>query len=91
MSIVLMDVDKFKQYNDTYGHPGGDEVLRHIRSYPALVAIPVVMLTSSSSPADRATAESLGVSMYLQKPSDLEGLLRLGGIIEDILAAPLKG
>lgn len=30
VSLLMMDIDKFKEYNDTYGHLSGDDALREI-------------------------------------------------------------
>jgi len=32
MSLIMLDIDNFKEFNDAYGHPRGDDVLRSVSS-----------------------------------------------------------
>lgn len=48
----------------------GLEVLRQVKSDPALKSIPVVMLTSSREESDLITSYNRGVNAYVVKPVD---------------------
>jgi CheY-like chemotaxis protein len=78
--LVILDVNLPKH--------NGAEVLACVRADPAFAAVPVLMLTSSASPADQATASRLGANLYIQKPSDLDAFLSLGKVISTILTHP---
>jgi diguanylate cyclase (GGDEF)-like protein len=72
ISFMMMDVDKFKTYNDTYGHPQGDVLLKTIAG---------IFKATVNRPGDiaaRLGGEEFGV---LLPETDLKGALR---IAEDI-------
>jgi CheY-like chemotaxis protein len=50
----------------------GEEVLREIRSDPALHLLPVVVLTSSREEQDLVSIYNLGANAYVVKPVDFE-------------------
>lgn len=53
----------------------GFAVLERLRRHPELSAIPVVMLTSLSDPADVAKGLALGATGYMSKPARPQALL----------------
>jgi len=62
----------------------GFEVLERLRSSEKFNSIPVVVMTSSNSPADRNRAAELGAS-YFCKPPNYEEFLKLGGLLKQLL------
>ena len=81
LSLILMDVDKFKTFNDEFGHPAGDEVLKRV----ARVVMSLVRGTDFF-------ARYGGEEFVLVLPNtDAEGALILAGRLrEKIEKAPWK-
>ena len=52
----------------------GHEVLQWIRQQPALKAMPVIILTSSTNDEDISQAYALGANAYLEKPMGMPRL-----------------
>jgi len=75
--IVLLDLNLPKK--------DGHTLLARMRRGVLCIHIPVVIVTSSNSPADREAAAQLGISGYFQKPSDFEEFMRLGALIRTVL------
>jgi CheY-like chemotaxis protein len=62
----------------------GFEVLRRLRASPKCGDIPVLIMTSSDSPADRSRAAEWGVG-YFRKPASYDEFLKLGTILRELL------
>jgi CheY-like chemotaxis protein len=62
---------------------GGLDILAHIRRSPDHRDLPVVVLTSSPTDADRDASLSLGADRFVTKPSTYEDLLNL---VKDLAA-----
>jgi two-component system, chemotaxis family, response regulator Rcp1 len=61
----------------------GLDVLREIKTNPAWVATPVVVVSGVSDPAEIRKAYELHASCYIHKPSDLDEFLRFMRVCYD--------
>lgn len=64
----------------------GIEVLAYIRRSKRCAGSPVLIITSSDAQNDRAKSSALGATEYFRKPSGYEAYLRLGEVIQQLLA-----
>ena len=74
LDVVLLDLNMPKR--------GGSEVLQKLQGSH----LPVIVLTSSDSPADKMQALRLGATHYIRKPTGLDEFLAIGATIKAIVA-----
>lgn len=60
----------------------GIEVLQAMRSNPLFARVPVLILSTSLTPRERAKTQVFGVGRYMTKPSDLDEYMKLGEIVK---------
>jgi CheY-like chemotaxis protein len=82
--VILMLLDLHLPKRD------GLEVLRRLRAGRKGSRIPVLILTSSDSPYERAAVEGFEKVHFLRKPSSLEEYLVLGAIAKDMIGGREK-
>ncbi len=78
LAIIMIDVDYFKRYNDTYGHPAGDAVLRRMAS----------VMQRATARAGEVVARYGGEEFIIILPGVNEvGALRIAGRLKSMVAA----
>jgi CheY-like chemotaxis protein len=63
----------------------GLEVLREFRANENCANVPVLVFTSSISPAERSEAERLSGVQFVHKPTELDDFLAVGGLIKSLV------
>lgn len=67
----------------------GIEILAAMRANPAYAEVRVAVLSSSSSPRERANIAQFQVSRFITKPLDLDEFLRIGVVLKELLGEHL--
>lgn len=67
----------------------GRDILRQIKQVTRMKAVPVVVLSSSESPHDRAEVTSLGADRYVRKPTNLDEFMAIGAIAKELIPRSL--
>jgi DNA-binding response OmpR family regulator len=76
-ALVLLDLNLPKRT--------GDQILEHMRHSDRCKDLPVVIVTSSDSPRDKAQVSKLGATQYFRKPSRLDEFMRLGPLVRELV------
>ncbi len=78
LSLVLLDVDHFKRYNDFYGHPAGDDCLRRVAA---------AIASALKRPADVAARIGGEEFACLLPETDQVGALAVAELIREAISA----
>jgi two-component system, chemotaxis family, response regulator Rcp1 len=73
--LILLDLNLPKK--------DGREVLQEIKDDPALMHIPVVVLTTSAADNDVVTTYGLHANCYITKPVDMEQFVKVVQLLEE--------
>jgi two-component system, chemotaxis family, response regulator Rcp1 len=68
----------------------GRQVLEEIKENPALMTIPIVILTTSASEEDVLSSYQLHANCYISKPVDLDGFLKVVKSIDSFWLSIVK-
>ena len=68
----------------------GEEILRAVKTDPALCSLPVVVLTSSDAETEIARCYSQGANCYVVKPLDFNSFLKVVSSIEQFWFSVVK-
>ncbi len=75
--LVILDLNIPKK--------NGKELLKEIRRLPEFEKVPVLMVSGSNNPQDKRECLEFGANRFVMKPSSLDGMQLLSGIVNEFL------